>query len=296
MLLLVGRGITALGAASGLTCTFTLLNEYLDKERVKQATAYAIVSFTLGIGLAVTIGGIVTQYWHWQACFWVLLFHGLIMLALTCLFDETLKTKTPLNAASLIQGYSIALKSRPLIIFSIIVGFCSSVGYLYSAAAPIIAQSQLLLSPSQYGYWNLINMIGMFASGFAAKTLLKNRQPLTVIYIGSLAILACLVSLGVLFLTMSSSSLWFFVTTTLLYFSSGLMYSSATCLAMGSVDCKANASSIMNFLSISTAILSVVILGYLPFNNLLALVLVLSVFWLLVAILLQAGKIFISKT
>jgi len=34
-LLLIGRLITALGAASGLSCTFMLLNELLPPDRVK---------------------------------------------------------------------------------------------------------------------------------------------------------------------------------------------------------------------------------------------------------------------
>jgi len=51
-LLLIGRLITALGAASGLTCTFMLINELLSKEKAKHAMSLAVVSFTSGIGLA----------------------------------------------------------------------------------------------------------------------------------------------------------------------------------------------------------------------------------------------------
>ena len=54
-LLIGGRLVTALGAASGLACTFMLINEWLPLEQRKTAMAYTIFSLTLGIGLAVII-------------------------------------------------------------------------------------------------------------------------------------------------------------------------------------------------------------------------------------------------
>lgn len=88
--LLAGRLITALGAASGLSCTFMLINESLSPERAKHAMSFAVFSFTFGVGLAVTLGGVMTQYFHWEYCFWLLLVHGVVMLLLTWQFEETL--------------------------------------------------------------------------------------------------------------------------------------------------------------------------------------------------------------
>lgn len=64
-LLIIGRFVTALGSASGLACTFMLINEWLPESQRKSAMAYSVLSFALGVGLAVMIGGIITEYWDW---------------------------------------------------------------------------------------------------------------------------------------------------------------------------------------------------------------------------------------
>ena len=79
LLLLLGRLITGLGSAAGLTCTFMLINEWLPEDQRKTAMAYSILSFALGIGFAVLIGGVITQYLQWQGCFIFLLLQGLLM-------------------------------------------------------------------------------------------------------------------------------------------------------------------------------------------------------------------------
>ncbi|MBA2648915.1 MAG: hypothetical protein H0U75_04800 [Legionella sp.] len=77
---------TALGAASGLTCTFILINEGLPEAQGKIAIAYSIVAFAVGGGLAVMFGGLITEYLNWQGCFcscWVMGF--LCSMELVCL-------------------------------------------------------------------------------------------------------------------------------------------------------------------------------------------------------------------
>ena len=103
--LLLGRLVTALGSASGLVCTFILLNELLPPEKVKPTMAYAILSFTFGIGISVTAGSLLTEYANWMDCFWVLLVYGVIMLWCTWSFTETHKEKTPIRPRTILSGY-----------------------------------------------------------------------------------------------------------------------------------------------------------------------------------------------
>ncbi|WP_347251613.1 MFS transporter, partial [Legionella sp.] len=96
-LLIAGRLVSALGAASGLSCTFMLINEWLAEKQRKTAMSYTILSFTFGIGLAVTLGGLMTEYWNWTYCFLFLLIHGVVMLWGTQIFSETLKKQQPMH-------------------------------------------------------------------------------------------------------------------------------------------------------------------------------------------------------
>ena len=165
-LLLLGRFIAALGASTGLSFALVLINELLSKEEAKRVMSFAVISFAVGTALAVTLGGVITHYLHWKDCFIFLLLHGGIMLLLTGLFPETLQVKIAFHPRTVFTGYLSALRNVNLVIFSVTVGLFSSIVYCYSVAAPLYAQLTLHLSPDHYGYWNLVNMVGMLGSAF----------------------------------------------------------------------------------------------------------------------------------
>lgn len=285
-LLIIGRFISALGAASGLACTYMLVNEWLPEPQRKSAMAYAILSFTLGIGVAVTLGGLITEYWLWQGCFVLLFVQGLVMFAGTHLFEETLKKRNPVNLLTIIDGYKAALLSPSLIVFSLAAGFSSAIGYCFSAAAPQIANESLHLTPSAYGYWNGFNMVGMLTGGLLAKQLLGRFSAKQVMLQGLIASAAGIVSLIGLNLSPEISTLWFFATTMCLYLFSGLVFASATLLASGTMLDKASGSSMMSFINMMTATLCVMVMGYLRFNPLQAFTEIIALMWLIVFIAL----------
>lgn len=280
-LLLIGRLVTALGAASGLSCTFMLLNESLNPTQAKHALSFAIVSFTVGIGLAVTVGGLVTQYLHWQDCFWILLAHGIAMLLLTRKFKETLYKPISLHPHIILARYIDTLKSFRLVVFSFAVGMVSAFAYGYSAAAPIYAQTLLHLSASQYAYWNLINMLGMLGSGLLSTFLMKKYGAKNVLLLGFSLMIPALISLILISMITNSSVLWFFITTALLYLFSGLVFPSASYFASNAISDKASASSMMSFINMGSAMISVIILGYLPFSSLSSFTIIMVIFFII---------------
>lgn len=286
-LLLVGRFISALGAAAGLSCTFILINELLPAQRAKEIMPYANVSFTIGVGAAVTIGGLISQYFHWQYCLVVLLMHGISMLALTFLYKETLKKRVALQPVNIISGYAKAIKSTALLTFSFALGLMASLVYCFSAAAPQFAHSVLQLNPAQYGYWNLLNMVGMFFSGPLGATFAKRYGPKKSLIYGLALAVPCYISLVLLSMSMHPSALWFFTTTMGLNLFLGVVFASATFMASNAIADKASASSIMSFINVGGAMLSVMIMGYLPLSNIVSFATVLTTFFLFVLMLVS---------
>ena len=266
----------------------------MPKNKIKQVISFSIVSLTIGIGLAVIIGGVVTQYFQWQDCFWVLLFHGILMFILTYLYQETLEQPKALNLTTIFSGYLQALKSTKLISYSLILGTVSVFSYCYSAAAPIYAQNKLHLLASQYGYWNILNMAGMLGSGFLSAYLMKKYDAKKVLLIGFSFMGLALISL--ILLTCASvyaninNAIWFFITTSGLYLFGGLLFPSASYFASNAIEDKASASSMMSFINMSSAMLSVVILGYLPLSSILAFMGIVTAFYLFGFGLLLARK------
>ena len=290
-LLIIGRLITALGAASGLACTFMLINEWLPVGQRKTAMAYSVLSFALGVGIAVLIGGVIAEYWHWQGCFWFLLAHGLIMLWGTCIFSETLVTAKPIHPLTIIHDYWHALSSMKLVVFSLVVGCCSSIAYCFSAAGPQIAQDLLKLSAAEYGYWNCLNIIGMLLGGLVVKQLLARLPVNTVIAIGFFGIALGIGNLISIWNMGSQSALWFFLTTASLYLFSSLLFSGGSIIASNALTDKASAAAMMSFVNVGFATLSVILMGYLVSNPLLGFAIILSLTWVLVVGLLFMQRI-----
>lgn len=288
--LLLGRLVTALGASAGLACTFMLINELLSEHQAKQAVSFAVVSFTLGVGLAVLVGGVVTQYWHWQGCFWILLIQGVVMLLATWLFTETLKQKQSLHIAHLIRGYAQALQSRRLVVFSVIFGFAAVFAYTYAAAAPLVAHHLLHLSAGEYGYWNIVGVAGMLAGGVTTARLIKKLPPMRIIRWVLILMVLCILSLLVLALSGTASSLWFFITAALLYCFTAGLFACGSFYASNAIPDKASASGMMNFISMGSATLSVAVMGYLPFAAIWAFIVIMGAFCLLCLALLPLAN------
>ncbi len=276
-LLLLGRVITALGSSAGLACTFTLINELLNEAQAKKAISYSMLSFMLDIGIAVTLGGVVTQYLQWQDLFFILFIHGALAYLSTFLFHETLQEKHSLHPIAIAQRYTHALKSHRLRHYALIIGLCSTVSYGYAAAAPIIAQHMLHLTPSEYGYWNLIALAGTLISGLTAPRIL-HRFDANKIILFAIAIIfigAILLYLSVL---LNTGALVFFLICAVLYYFSGLLFPSATLFASSAINDKASASSMMSFMNMGSAMLAVIIMGYLPGDSALQFSLILIAF------------------
>lgn len=283
-LLLLGRIVTALGAAAGLSCTFMLINSLFEASQAKFMMSFAVVSFTLGIGLAVLAGGLVTEYAFWADCFWLLLIHGILTLLSTWLFQEPTFVKKRLSVRQLWHDYHRVLQSRSLIIFSSFVGLVSVISYTFSAGAPLIAQGLLHLSAAEYGYWNSINMVGMLAGGVSAAWALKRHTTLKVLWISLSFIALCIISLIIMAYTQSHSALWFFITIAVMYFFASWVFPSASFLASHTLDDRASASSMMSFINMSAAVVSVLVMGYLPVSALLALIITLGTYFCIVVL------------
>ena len=290
-LLIIGRVLTALGAASGLACTFMLINEWLPESQRKAAMSYSVLSFALGVGLAVMLGGVITEYWSWQGCFWFLLIHGAVMLYGTKVFSETLITPKPIHPITILHDYKTALSSSKLVIFSLVVGCCSAISYCFSAAGPQISHDLLQLSAAQYGYWNGLNIVGMLCGGFLVKELLTRFSVNWVIVMGFLGVALGIASLFILWLIGSHSALWFFLTTASLYLFSSLLFSGGSLVASTAIPDKASASSMMSFVNMCFATAAVILMGYLVTNPLLGFILILGLIWLLVVGLLCKQKV-----
>ena len=291
MVILAGRFITALGAASGLACTFMLMHDLLNENEYKHAMPYTTLSFTLGIGLAVLMGGLVSEYLNWAVCFWILLIHGVVMIVSTLCFPNNNKKLCELNLLSILKNYGHALMNARLIIFSLVVGLMSSFSYVYSAIAPLYANHYLYQTSSEYGYWNLINMAGMLIGGLLGARIMKFYGPNKLLAAGLMGFIPCCLSLLIVALSHSHYPLWFYITTMCMYIFGGFLFPSGSYFALDSTPDKANGSSMMSFVNMLSAVVSVIIAGYLPTSIIVSFATIITVFLVMVGVLLLCIKL-----
>lgn len=277
--LLIGRFLTALGSASGLCCTFMLLKKLLGEQELKKTIAYATVSFTVGLGVSIWLGSIITAFGNWQDCFWLLLIHAVLILLSTYWFSESHQRGQPVAIKKMVGGYANALKNRQLILFSLLLGLVSVFSYGYSAVAPIYAKQVLHMSASGYGSWNLLNMAGMLGSGLFSAFIMERWGVKRLLVTGSLATAFTLVILLAFSAGLKTNAALFFATTALMYFSSGLLFPAASFLATLNAKNQAEASSMMSFVNMGSAMLGVIFIGYMPFPALVSFTVLLIIFY-----------------
>ncbi len=263
-LLLIARVIMAIGSAAGLACGMILIHEYCQPEKAAKLLTYAIISFTLGIGIAVTLAGFITQYCSWVALLWVLLVHGIVMLLSTLIFEKISRQTQTISIKNIIRQYREALGTPSLIGASLVVGLCSIISYCYSAAAPMIAEQNFHLSPAAYGSWNSINMLGMLASGFLARLLMHRVGAQRLIAFAIMAVVLTIAMLALLYQYHWLTVGLFFCATSLLYLFAGLLFPAGSWLALAHAQNRASASAMMSFINMGSACIAVVGMGLLP--------------------------------
>ena len=269
-LLLIGRLITALGAASGLTCTFSLIHSYFSKKQSILVLSFSMVSFTLGIGAAIAIGGLITEQYHWGDCFYVLLAHGILMWLLTWLLPSSSQETKAINFLVILKKYIHVLTSLRLVGWSLVVSMPTVFSYTFTTMAPTYANQVLHVSMAHYGAWNLLNMIGMLASGFVSRVLLNRYHPAKVVILMFLTTIPALSLIIFLSITSHPTLLLFMTSSIWLYVFTGALFPAATWLASTAVKDTESASSMMSFINMLGAVVSVMLMGYVHLSLFLA--------------------------
>lgn len=263
-ILLVGRFITAIGSSAGLVCTFIILNNSVEPSRAKIALSFATISFALSVSLAVLIGGVISTYTNWNYCFYVLLIHGLVMLGCSFMYQNNKDLGYVLNITNILNGYSDALSNKKLIIFALTIGVMTVFSYCYSTASPFITHQMFGFSSAQYGLWNTMTIVGILIGSFMVARIINKYTSESILIIALIVLMVLFILLALLYFLRAVTPIVFFGLATLMYFVANFIYPAASHLASNAIECRANASSAMNFVNMLTAVIGVTIMGYIP--------------------------------
>lgn len=264
-LLILGRFLEALGASVGLVVCLTIINDFYYVEQARKITSFMMLAFAIVPGVAVATGGFLTDYFHWQVCFYFLLIYGLVLIYPAVTLPETIIKADPkaLHSRYLFSNYLKMLRNRRLVAFAFCYGGTAAVNYVYSAEGPFVGISILHLSPDVYGMLALIPFVGTALGSFiciktSSQVSAKKMLGLGIIFefFGSLSML-----LFFLFKVINIYAL--FVPMFFVLIGHAFLCINGVSLAIAQDDDKANASAIVNFLSIGSAVLMTFLVGLL---------------------------------
>lgn len=268
-LLILARVITSLGASVGLMMTFTIVSDYYEPEIARKKLSSVIIAFAIAPGVAVTLGGFLTQHLGWKSTFYFEALYGLFLWWLSSRLPETSTdlSKEPFNLRLIIDSYLKRCNNAKLFVCSFIQGSCTSFVYIFAAIAPFIVIHMLGLSPSTYGLLNLVPSVGMILGSVLSHCTHHALSPHKSILLGLLFIIPSTIAM-LIFFSFGVFNLW---TLFVPYFfmNIGITLAYINCPAIGTAHAKnkPNASAVLAFINIGMCVISVFVLEIINSSN-----------------------------
>lgn len=262
-LLLVGRLFEALGASAGLVTSFTVIADFYFPAQSRRITSYLIMAFAIVPGVSVFVGGMLTQYFSWESCFYFLLIYGLFLFYPAYKLPETLLEKhyDAIKLNRIHRSYREVFKNKPLVRYALLYGFSGAIVYVFSADAPFIGIHKIGLTASHYGMLALLPTIGMLIGGiFSARVSARfSAQQLLWLGVGVEFLFAVLMLVAFLIHWVTIYTL--LVPMFFIYFGHALIAGNASSSAMYFALDKANGSAVMNFVCLTMVVLGTMVLA-----------------------------------
>jgi DHA1 family bicyclomycin/chloramphenicol resistance-like MFS transporter len=168
-MLIVARGVQAIGGASGMILSRAIVRDMFSRERSASVLGYITMAWVVAPMIAPLIGGILDQHFSFRASFWLLTMIGAGVLAGAAWFlPETNLTLQP--DASLIRTrlYRQLLRNRDFRGYTATISFGAAVFFIYLAVAPYIIITVRGYTPVEYGTWTIVAALGYMAGNFAS--------------------------------------------------------------------------------------------------------------------------------
>lgn len=271
-LLIVSRFIMALGAGGGLTMSFTISSKLCSHKENARVISLLTIAFAITPGIGVFIGGILVSYYGWVSSFYFMLIYGVMILLLGRTLPEVVieNKMDALNPKTLLRNYLNQLK-RPVIFGGLLVGSGTCIVYTFAALAPFIAMDAMGASPKIYGTYNFIPVIGMMLGSLLASYLSKAHTPEKSIKFGLFLGLAGVILLFFGFILFAHNILSLFVPMFIIYIGFSLIFGNSSALALRDTDDKSNASALMSFINMGSAVIVIMLLSFFPIHAIIAL-------------------------
>jgi DHA1 family bicyclomycin/chloramphenicol resistance-like MFS transporter len=191
--LIFGRLIQAVGAGCGITLVRAIAQDVYGRNLVK-AIAYLTMAYTIGPMIAPIAGGILIDAFGWRSVFDFALAAGaLITLAAYLVVFES-RPPSPRSSRhigqSVLRDYAALFRHLTFTAFVLQSGFCTA-SFLVTATAASTLLKEMLHRPStEFGFYFLAFPFGFLAGNFITSRIGTRIANETMVFAGSLLVLA----------------------------------------------------------------------------------------------------------
>ncbi len=260
-LLVFARFLQALGASAGLKISFTMIADIYTQTAATKMLARNLIAFAVMPGVAVAIGGWLTQLFNWESCFYFLALFGTFVLWLSTKLPETAQSLDhhALNLSSIIQGYTLKFKNQRLMVSGLMMGCASAVIYVFASKAPFIGISLIGLTPDVFGAYNLIPVLGMLIGAVLSAKLAGRFSLLSLLLTGISCSIAVTFTMLIPFSMGILNPLTLFTPMLLIYIAESIVIANVSSFGLSHAKNKSNGSAVLNFINLSTTVAAVLL-------------------------------------
>lgn len=268
----ISRFLCAFGASSGLICVFAMINTQTEDPIKSQSfISNAFISLTLCSYLSITAGGFIIEYLGWNSIFYVILAISILKFTLIYCYipytDIHVKKESDFREAT--KKFISSFVNLKFLSSSSIVTFTTTSTYLYNTIGSSISMKIFNVSSTRFGLLSVINLICLLFGGWISTKIMKKTGPIKTLYLGVLIVFFPVIFFLLLhskvFATESNGWCFFFLIT-IINLGLGIIYPTASFLALRTIKCASTASSSMNFIKIGIPALTISVLGHTQFN------------------------------
>jgi DHA1 family bicyclomycin/chloramphenicol resistance-like MFS transporter len=278
--------LEALGSSAGLVIAFTIINDHYYPTQTRRIISYLMLAFAIIPGIATLIGGTLIAHFHWLSCFYFLLIYGLLLIIPAKLLAETaIKVdQQALNINHIRRNYLAAFNNTLLRNSALFYGLTVLCVYAYAASAPFIGIKYLHIAPETYGLLGLIPYVGTALGALVSGYLSHTHSARSLVKVGAMIELIGAVLLAGAFGFNYVNVLSLIGCGFIFMFGGCLVMSNMASIASSAIEDKANASAVMNFISVSMAVCGTLLLAIIPGSAIFKLPLI-----FMAALILMAG-------
>jgi DHA1 family bicyclomycin/chloramphenicol resistance-like MFS transporter len=274
-MLIVGRVIQACGGCAGMVLGRAIVRDLFDRERSASAIATITMAMSLAPSISPAIGAYLAEWVGWRADFALLAALGAAVLVLTAArLEETHRNPAPTNLVAMARSFVLLLRSREFLGFALTTAFTSVTWFTFLASAPYLLSEVLHEPPSTYGLMILLPMAGYMVGNAGVARLSVAVGSARLLILGLTLSLASGVMLAVWCL--AELTPWaLFVPMAISSVGNGLSQPPAIAAGLSVHPRIAGAASgLLGFLQMMIAALGTLLIGRLPHDSALAIVVV----------------------